>query len=125
MFFFQTVCASLLPGSGPRSRRKITAGRPSAAIAPISELRISGRRPMPDSVTPVLNASRASSRSSSEDTEGWRISMISWSPISLRAHWMAPMPMNSRARPRKPPIATLEAPMPPIVSGLSPTSNTK
>ncbi len=75
MPFFQTVCASLLPGSGPRSRRKITAGRPSAAIAPISELRISGRRPMPDSATPASNAARASSRSSSEDTEGWRISI--------------------------------------------------
>ena len=49
---------------------------------------------------PASRAASVASRSSSEEAAGWRISTISWSPISLRAHWMMPMPMNSRARPR-------------------------
>ena len=65
------------------------------------------------------------SRSSSEDRAGWRISTISWSPISLRAHWMMPMPMSSSAKPSAVPRATLEAPRPRTVSWLSPPSSTR
>ena len=36
------------------------------------------------------------SRSSWGDAAGWRISIISWSAISLRARWMMPMPISSR-----------------------------
>ena len=65
---------------------------------------------MPESLTPWWNEAIASSRSSSLDAAGWRISTISTSLISLRAHWIAPMPMQSRASPRVTPSATLEAP---------------
>ena len=50
---------------------------------------------------------------------------ISWSPISLRAHWMMPMPMKSIAPPRLRPRATVEAPRPMKVSKLSPISRAK
>ena len=49
-------------------------------------------------------------------------SMISWSPMSLRAHWMIPMPMKSSAKPSAVPKATVEAPRPRTVSWLSPFS---
>ncbi len=68
--FFQTVWLSLSPGSGPRSRSGRIATRPSAPMAPSSELRISGRRPMPDSSTPVWRIATVSSRSSSEEEPG-------------------------------------------------------
>jgi hypothetical protein len=80
---------------------------------------------MPVSSKPVWRAATASSRSSSLDRTGWRISTISVSFISLRDHWIAPMPMNSNASPSVRPRVTLEAPYPRIVSGLSPTSKTK
>ena len=87
-------------------------------MAPRSELRISGRRAMPDSSVPVVSAFRVSSRSSSLEATGCRYSMISWSPISLRAHWIVPTPMHSSASPRQMPRATLEAPSPRNTSGL-------
>jgi hypothetical protein len=65
---------------------------------------------MPESLTPWEKAATASSRSASLDAAGWRISTISTSLISLRAHWMAPMPISSSAIPRVAPSATLEAP---------------
>ena len=83
--------------------------------APSSELRTSGRRAMPDSSAPRSSTRSVSSRSSSEERAGCRISTISWSPISLRAHWISPMPMSSSARPSEAPRATLEAPRPKIV----------
>ena len=60
----------------------------------------------------------ASSRSSSEERIACRSSAISSSFMSLRDHWMAPMPMHSRARPSVTPSATLEAPKPRIRVGL-------
>ena len=71
---------------------------------------------MPDSSVPRVMASTISARSSSEERIAWRISTISWSPISLRAHWMAPMPMHSSARPSVEPSARLDAPRPAKVS---------
>ena len=56
---------------------------------------------------------------------GWRYSTISWSLISLRAHWIMPTPMHSSARPRQTPRATLEAPRPRISVGSSPILKTK
>ena len=50
---FQNVLSSFLPGSGPRSRRPTTSGRPNRPIAANRVLRISGRRPMPDSSRPM------------------------------------------------------------------------
>ena len=93
--------------------------------APSSELRTSGRRAMPDSSAPWDSWATVASRSSSEERAGWRISTISWSDISLRAHWMMPMPMRSSAPPRAEPSATVEAPSPNTVSWLSPVSSAK
>ena len=90
--------------------------------APSSELRISGRRVMPDSSAPRLSTRSVSARSSSEERAGCRISTISWSPISLRAHWISPMPINSSAKPSDAPRATLEAPSPKTVSTFSPSA---
>ena len=71
MPFFQTVWSSLSPGSGPRSRSSDDrpAGR-AAPIAPSRELRISGRRPMPDSSVPWSGRASVSSRSSSVERAG-------------------------------------------------------
>ena len=80
---------------------------------------------MPDSSVPRASAARVSSLSSSEEAAGWRYSTISVSAISLRAHWIVPMPMHSSARPRHRPRVTLEAPRPRIVLGSSPTLKTK
>ena len=80
---------------------------------------------MPDSSTPVATIARVSSRSASLDAIGWRISTISWSDISLRAHWMMPMPMNSRAPLRVRPSASVEAPRPAKVVVTSPISRVK
>ena len=98
---------------------------PRAPIAPSSELRINGRRPMPDSSRPVWRIATVSVRSSSEEEPGWRNSTISWSLISLRAHWIMPTPMHSSASPRQRPSATLEAPKPRISVGSSPILKTK
>ena len=54
---------------------------------------------MPDSSRPVWRIATVSVRSSSEEEPGWRNSTISWSLISLRAHWIMPTPMHSSARP--------------------------
>ena len=80
---------------------------------------------MPDSSRPSLSASTVAARSSSEEAAGCRASTSSWSAMSLRAHWMMPMPMNSSAPARDRPMVRLEAPQFPIVSGLSPMSKTK
>ncbi len=80
---------------------------------------------MPDSSLPWESTARVSSRSSSLEDPGWRYSTISVSAISLRAHWIVPRPMHSRARPRVRPRATLEAPNPRMTLGFSPTSKTK
>ena len=63
--------------------------------------------------------------SSSLEPAEWRYSTISWSPISLRAHWMAPTPMHSSARPKVTPSAMFEAPNWPNVLGSSPTLKVK
>ena len=90
--------------------QSITAGtRPDSPTAPNRVLRISGRRPMPDSSSPRPRIALVASWSSGEEAAGCRISTISWSPMSLRAHWMMPMPMNRNAPPRQAPRATLEA----------------
>ena len=80
---------------------------------------------MPDSSAPAVRSAITVARSSSEETAGCRISTISWSPISLRAHWITPTPMNSRASPRVPPSARVDAPRPAAVSWLSPMSMVK
>ena len=64
-------------------------------------------------------------RSSSLDEAGWRSSTISWSPISLRAQWIRPIPMHRKAIPRVLPSIRLEAPNPAMVSQSSPTWKTK
>ncbi len=74
---------------------------------------------------PWLREVIASARSSSLDAAGCRISTISTSLISLRAHWMAAMPISSSAMPRQTPSATFEAPYPPMIVGSSPMWKTK
>ena len=103
MPFFQTVWASLSPGSGPRSRSRTIAGSPRHAIAPSRELRISGRRAMPDSSSALRKDRRGLLAVLAARTAGCRYSTISSSLISLRAHWIAPTPMHSSARPRQTP----------------------
>ena len=120
-----TVLSSLSPGSGPRSRSNTTAGRPSSPTEPSRVLRISGRLAIPDSSVPSASAASVASRSSGEDAAGCRISIISSSAISLRAHWMIPTPISSSAMPSVVPSATVEAPSPPTLFHSSPTSKTK
>ena len=88
-------------------------------------MRISGRRVMPESSVPWRTSATTLSRSSSVERPGWRISTISWSFISLRDHWMVPMPMNSSARPRVRPSDIVEAPTPASVSWLELMSKAK
>ena len=105
------------PGSGPRSRSSTTAGRPSRPEG--AEQRVADQRAAGDAglLETGVEACRAvASRSSSAGAAGWRISTSSWSPISLRAQWMMPMPMKSSAPPRGRPSASVEAPRPPNVS---------
>ena len=74
---------------------------------------------------PWSSAASVATRSSSLEEAGWRCSTISTSLISLRAHWIAPMPISSRASPRERPRKALEAPTPRNVSVLSPMSKAK
>ena len=65
-------CVELVAGQRAEvAQQRRRRGRPSRPSAPSSELRISGRRPMPDSSTPALSAvDGASSRSSSVERDG-------------------------------------------------------
>ena len=69
MPFFQTVW-DWPWGSGPRSRSRNTPGSARAPTAPSRELRMSGRRPICDSLMPALRSSSTAMRSSSEDFAG-------------------------------------------------------
>ena len=74
-----------------------SAGRPSRPTR--AEQRVADQRTAADAG--LLDARRraarrVAARSSSEEAAGWRISTISWSAISLRAHWMMPTPMQQQ-----------------------------
>ena len=89
------------------------AGRASAPNAPSRELRISGRRRdagLRDAGAEGRRARLGGPRRWS--APGAASSTISWSSISLRAQWMAPIPMSSRARPSVRPRKRFEAPHP-------------
>ena len=55
-------CCRLAPGSGPRSRSMTIGGRPTRPSAPSSELRINGRRPMPESSMPCMTQADGGAR---------------------------------------------------------------
>src|SRR3954452_16085143 len=96
----QMVVERLLPGSGPVSRSRTTAGSGTRASAPMSELRISGRRPSPDSAAPSWRMPTASPRSTSDPRSRCRSSTRSSSGIRVLAQWTAPAPIPNSARKR-------------------------
>ena len=74
---------------------------------------------------PTIRSWGVSCRSSGGDAALCRSSVISWSDMSLRAHWMMPIPMNRNAPLMNRPSATVEAPRPRTVSPPSPMLSAK
>ena len=101
MPFVQIVLLSLSPGSGPRSRSGDDRGQAEQAHArrAASCGSADGGRCPDSSVPSGEDADGLLAVLGDWRTPGCRNSTISWSPISLRAHWMVPTPMHSRARP--------------------------
>ena len=84
------VLSSLSPGQRARGRAAATIGG-QAEQAQGAEQGVADQRPPADAG--LLDARRAARRASPRgprrrSAAGWRFSTISWSPISLRAHWI-------------------------------------
>ena len=82
-------------------------GRIEAASAAISELRMTVRRPNPDSSFASANAWTAAARVESRPRVGWRYSTCSLSDMIALDQWIAATPMARSARPMPSPMNRL------------------